>query len=55
VYILYAAKNSFPKLVQQRQMKSARFKTRSKECHNYYWHTNDCVLIEMYLILIKFN
>jgi len=36
------------------QMKSARIKTRSKECHNYYWHTNDCVPIEMYLT-IKFN
>jgi len=36
------------------QIKSARIKTRTKECHNYYWHTNDCMPIEMYLI-IKFN
>jgi len=35
-------------------MKNARIKIRSKEYHNYYWHTNDNVPIEMYLT-IKFN
>jgi len=33
-------------------MKNA--KNKSKEYHNYYWHTNDCAPIEMYLT-IKFN
>jgi len=35
-------------------MKSARNKTKRNECHDYYWHTNDCVPIEMHLT-IKFN
>jgi len=29
-------------------------RTRNKECHNYYWHTNDYVPIEMCLT-IKLN
>jgi len=35
-------------------MKKVRIKIKSKKCHNYYWRTNDCMPIEMYLT-IKFN